>query len=207
MSPHRTGSPQNFYSQIVHTEYPAVCHLRLWFSSPSAGSHGGFTLRKPQLPLFTCGPPQSQGWQFVSFDRCKRRSPFPILIFFLNYTHLSHPFQYHGFIYFLPFWVFAPRFAQDWLPGFVFWLKFLLWAGSLTTHLNQDLSVMSSHFHFLFVVFIKPDIILFIYLLVYCLSLTAAAKSLQSCPTLGDPIEGSPPGSPIPGILQARTLE
>ena len=35
----------------------------------------------------------------------------------------------------------------------------------------------------------------------------AAAKSLQSCPTLWDPIDGSPPGSPIPGILQARTLE
>ena len=32
------------------------------------------------------------------------------------------------------------------------------------------------------------------------------AKSLQSCPTLCDPIDGSPPGSPIPGILQARTL-
>ena len=36
---------------------------------------------------------------------------------------------------------------------------------------------------------------------------TAAVKSLQSCPTLCDPIDGSPPGSPIPGILQARTLE
>ena len=35
----------------------------------------------------------------------------------------------------------------------------------------------------------------------------AAAKSLQSCPTLCDPIDGSPPGSPITGILQARTLE
>ena len=35
----------------------------------------------------------------------------------------------------------------------------------------------------------------------------AAAKSLQSCPTLCDPIGGSPPGSPVPGILQARTLE
>ena len=35
----------------------------------------------------------------------------------------------------------------------------------------------------------------------------AAAKSLQSCPTLWDPIDGSPPGSPVPGILQARTLE
>ena len=35
----------------------------------------------------------------------------------------------------------------------------------------------------------------------------AAAKSLQSCPTLCDPMDGSPPGSPVPGILQARTLE
>ena len=35
----------------------------------------------------------------------------------------------------------------------------------------------------------------------------AAAKSLQSCPTLYNPIDGSPPGLPVPGILQARTLE
>ena len=38
-------------------------------------------------------------------------------------------------------------------------------------------------------------------------SISAAAKSLQSCPTLCDPIDGSPPGCPVPGILQARTLE
>ena len=50
-------------------------------------------------------------------------------------------------------------------------------------------------------------------LLIYCVyrgiyfSAAAAAKSLQSCPTLCNPIDGSPPGSPIPGILQARTLE
>ena len=37
--------------------------------------------------------------------------------------------------------------------------------------------------------------------------LTATAKSLQSCLTLCDPIDGSPPGSPVPGILQVRTLE
>ena len=37
--------------------------------------------------------------------------------------------------------------------------------------------------------------------------IAAAAKSLQSCPTLWDPIDGSPPGSPVPGILQATTLE
>ena len=40
-----------------------------------------------------------------------------------------------------------------------------------------------------------------------CVAATAAAKSLQSCPTLCNPIDSSPLGSPIPGILQARTLE
>ena len=44
-------------------------------------------------------------------------------------------------------------------------------------------------------------------LFVYSHSNAAAAKSLQSCPTLCDPIDRSPPGSPVPGILQARTLE
>ena len=42
---------------------------------------------------------------------------------------------------------------------------------------------------------------------VYNITAAAAAKSLQSCPTLCDPIDGSPPGTPVPGILQARTLE
>ena len=37
----------------------------------------------------------------------------------------------------------------------------------------------------------------------HCTAAAAAAKSLQSCPTLCDPIDGSPPGSPVPGILQA----
>ena len=40
-----------------------------------------------------------------------------------------------------------------------------------------------------------------------CSQIAAAAKSLQSCPTLSDPMDCSPPGSPVPGILQARTLE
>ena len=41
----------------------------------------------------------------------------------------------------------------------------------------------------------------------FCFNPAAAAKSLQSCPTLCDPIDGSPPGSPVPGILLARTWE
>ena len=47
---------------------------------------------------------------------------------------------------------------------------------------------------------------IFIYLIIFDYA-AAAAKSLQSCPTLCDPIDGSPRGSPVPGILQARTLE
>ena len=52
--------------------------------------------------------------------------------------------------------------------------------------------------------------LLLIYLItetLYFLTVAAAAKSLQSCPTLCDPVNGSPPGSPVPGILQARILE
>ena len=41
----------------------------------------------------------------------------------------------------------------------------------------------------------------------YIQAAAAAAKALQSCPTLCDPIDGSPPGSPVTGILQARALE
>ena len=41
----------------------------------------------------------------------------------------------------------------------------------------------------------------------YFTSAAAAAKSLQSCPTLCDPIDGSPPGPAVPGIFQARVLE
>ena len=46
----------------------------------------------------------------------------------------------------------------------------------------------------------------YIYIYIYMYAATAA-KSLQSCPTLCDPIDGSPPGSPVPGTLQARVLE
>ena len=44
-------------------------------------------------------------------------------------------------------------------------------------------------------------------ILIHCSPAAATAKSLQSCSTLCDPIDGSPPGSAVPGILQARTLE
>ena len=51
------------------------------------------------------------------------------------------------------------------------------------------------------------DHLILISLCCILVAVAAAAKSLQSCPTLYDPIDGSPPVSPIPGILQARILE
>ena len=50
-------------------------------------------------------------------------------------------------------------------------------------------------------------ILIMLYITSLALAAAAAAKSLQSCPTLCEPIDNSPPGSPVPGILQARTLE
>ena len=59
-------------------------------------------------------------------------------------------------------------------------------------------------FFFFYVGLVPSSYVMAIYLKYYNLF---AAKSLQSCLTLCDPIDGSPPGSPVPGILQARTLE
>ena len=60
------------------------------------------------------------------------------------------------------------------------------------------ISLTSKHIFFLFPRFLNFIIII---------RFAAAAKSLQLCSTLCDPIDGSPPGSTVPGILQARTLE
>ena len=54
---------------------------------------------------------------------------------------------------------------------------------------------------------IEGALCLELYIMVNEIHAAAAAKLLQSCPTLCDPIDGSPQGSPVPGILQARTLE
>ena len=67
-----------------------------------------------------------------------------------------------------------------------------------------------SYEHFLFIYFLAISIFLNasgFHARFSTLLFAAAAKSLQSCLTLCDPIDGSPPGSPVPGILQARTLE
>ena len=61
------------------------------------------------------------------------------------------------------------------------------------------------HYHILFNEYFPPPLTILKSLLIVWYA--AAAKSLQSCPTLCDPIDGSLPGSPVPGILQARTLE
>ena len=64
-------------------------------------------------------------------------------------------------------------------------------------------TLQSSNFHLHCV----SEVLLYTYFILPHYTAAAAAKSHQSCPTLCDPTDSSPPGSPIPGILQARTLE
>ena len=77
-----------------------------------------------------------------------------------------------------------------------------VWTGSL--HIHEYAYVVSRSTHE------ELEVELHIctcFLYRHCHSAAAAAKSLQSCPTLCDPIDGSPPGSPVPRIPQARTLD
>ena len=120
MSPFITRSPWGFFTLRLFTlslqqffgygsGFLSKCRLPRWFHP-----------EKPQLPLFTCGPPQSWGWQFASSDRCKRKSPFPFLN--LHSPKLSYPvpravFHFFTFLVFLYF-LFASRFIEDWLLGF-----------------------------------------------------------------------------------------
>ena len=77
--------------------------------------------------------------------------------------------------------IFSPGFTLDWIstPGNMFLWKFRITGASQVALMVKNTPANAA----------------------------AAAKSLQLCPTLYDPIDGSPPGSPVPGILQARTLE
>ena len=68
-------------------------------------------------------------------------------------------------------------------------------------------SVDSFGFFFPFSFLPRPPSVVVVNFIGTAAATATAAKSLQSCPTLCDPINGSPPGSPVPGILQARTLE
>ena len=75
---------------------------------------------------------------------------------------------------------------------------------SFLTTLVLSISIIWSPFRCIFFPLIPQDPTLW---WILAAAAASAAKSLQSCPTLCDPIDGSPPGLPIPGILQARTLE
>ena len=68
----------------------------------------------------------------------------------------------------------------------------------------KEFQFLLHSFYLLLFLFLKGTDVTFVLLLSHC---AAAAKSLQLCPTLCNPIDGSPPGSPVSGILQARTLE
>ena len=96
--------------------------------------------------------------------------------------------------------------------AYVHWLNLVSWLQQTIHKAEKYLSVFSDEK----IIYFDAHILLILSYHLFIFSFqwntflaaaAAAAKSLQSCPTLCDPIEGSPPGSPIPGILQARTLE
>ena len=122
------------------------------------------------------------------------------------------------------FWGLILRFSvfrYKWLEpneNVILWLNMcLIFVPISGTEVQNPLNVLSDKGVLIFSFFVLEGILLkciFIYflflwlhqvLVVACAA--AAAKSLQSCPTLCNPRDGSPPGSPVPGILQARTLE
>ena len=83
------------------------------------------------------------------------------------------------------------------------------WECKLVSHYGEQCGD-SLNFYIIFKVYFPFTVIAKHWLYVPCYTIilaAAAAKLLQSCPTLCDPIDGSPPGSPIPGSLQARILE
>ena len=90
--------------------------------------------------------------------------------------------------------VFHCRYAPQFIDSFTCWWSFGLFSEN-TKKLSRSL-------------FWEYTICFYsLTLLIQNTAAAVAAKSLQSCPTLCDPIDGSPPGSPVPGILQARALE
>ena len=106
----------------------------------------------------------------------------------------------------LGFWCFSPRL----LSSHLYHISFV----HLFDHAIYLLSETCSAFpldHWLSLILLLSSLHVFYYknfqTHYWVIWILCAAKSLQSCPTLCDPIDGSPPGSAVPGILQARTLE
>ena len=92
----------------------------------------------------------------------------------------------------------------------IFFLSFVLFFISPAVFLHLPSKILCLYIYYFFCLkhsFHHPELLSPKPALVSLVAAAAAAKSLQSCPTLCDHLDGSPPGSPIPGILQARTLE
>ena len=81
--------------------------------------------------------------------------------------------------------------------------------GLFTTSTTWEVMILKKQIHIYICIYIHIHTYKYIYIhmYIYVCVYIYAAKSLQSCLTLCDPTDGSPPGSPVPGILQARTLE
>ena len=114
-----------------------------------------------------------------------------IYLFGVAFIQIYHPFLL-GYFLIVELWEYF-KYILDTSPSSDMWF------------VNSVSQVVACSFHFLKSTLWTSPCIRYIWDL--NVPAAPAAKSLQSCPTLCDPTDGSPPGSPIPGILQARTLE
>ena len=87
--------------------------------------------------------------------------------------------------------------TQGWNPGLLYCRRILYRLSHQGSLVTDNIIILST----------TTIIIISTTIIIVTFAAAAAAKSLQSCPTLCDPIDGSPPGSPVPGILQARILD
>ena len=86
----------------------------------------------------------------------------------------------------------------------------ITYSDKIKTSVQSNTQIHSGHLKLHFSAYLEKTVFLITVIVPqasWAFQVAAAAKSLQSCPTLCDPIDGSPQGSAVPGILQARTLE
>ena len=95
---------------------------------------------------------------------------------------------------------------NKWVSSIDFVLENCFWSFGASYNFALFLKKYINSSPFSCIIYSKRDELMS-FLMLLGTAAAAAAKSLQSCPTLCDPVGGGPPGSPVPGILQARTLE
>ena len=145
-----------------------------------------------------------------SYPQCKRVSIFPHLPLYLFSAFLCHHpngyeiISHYGFITFLSWLIILCIFSYACSIFFIFEEEAIQVIAQFLIRLLDFFALMIFFFN---IARLNKLSSMYYFYNMFKDCAAAAAKSLRSCLTLCDPIDGSPPGSPVPGVLQARTLE